>query len=74
MWARTSVGFWCRAMTCEIDVRLARAGRAEEGLVADAASEPVGQPFDRRGLVAGRLERGDEAEVGHVAIVAELSC
>ena len=45
--------------------RLAGAGRAEEGLVTDALGQAGAQPLDRRWLVAGRLERGDELEVGH---------
>ena len=45
--------------------RLARPGGAQQRLVADARAEPVAQPLDRRRLVAGRLERGDELEVGH---------
>ena len=44
---------------------LARAGRAEQRLVADAPLEPVDELVDRLRLVAGRLERGDEPEVGH---------
>ena len=44
---------------------LAGAGGAEQCLVPDALGEAVGQPLDRRGLVAGGLEGGDELEVGH---------
>ena len=40
-------------------------GRAQQRLVADAALEAVDEPVDRLRLVAGRLERGDEPEVGH---------
>ena len=45
--------------------RLARPGRAEQRLVAQPAGQPVGQAVDRLGLVAGRLEVGDQLEVGH---------
>ena len=45
--------------------RLAGPGRAEQDLVVEALREAVGQALDRLGLVAGGLERGDEAEVGH---------
>ena len=45
--------------------RLARAGRSEQRLVAEAAGQAVGQALDRLGLVAGGLEGGHEAEVGH---------
>ena len=45
--------------------RLARAGDALEGLVAVAARDPVGQRGDGLRLVARRLERGDDLEIGH---------
>lgn len=32
----------------------------------ESPSDPVGEAIDRLGLVAGRLERGDEAEIRHV--------
>ena len=44
---------------------LAGAGRAEQGLVTEALGQAVAQALDRLRLVAGRLERGDELEVGH---------
>ena len=47
--------------------RLAGAGRAEQHLVFEALLEAVGQALDRLGLVAGGLEWGDEAEIGHDA-------
>ncbi len=46
---------------------LAGPGGPEEGLVAQSATETVGQSFDRRRLVARRLERGDKVEIGHGA-------
>ena len=46
-------------------VRLAAAGDAQQRLVAEAAREPVDELVDRLRLVAGGLEGGDEAEVGH---------
>ena len=44
---------------------LARAGRPEQRLVADAVGQTRAEPLDRGRLVAGRLERGDEREVRH---------
>ena len=44
---------------------LAGAGRAEQHLVLQASGEAVGQAVDGGGLIARRLERGDEFEVGH---------
>ena len=41
------------------------ARHAQQRLVAQAAGEAVDQALDRLRLVAGGLERGDEAEVGH---------
>jgi hypothetical protein len=49
--------------------RLARAGHAKERLVAHPPAEAVGEPVDGGGLVTGRLEVGDELEVGHPATV-----
>jgi hypothetical protein len=49
--------------------RLAGPGGAEEDLVAQPATEPVGQAFDRLGLVTGGLEGRDELEVGHPGIL-----
>ena len=44
---------------------LARPGRAEQNLVAEAAGEAVVEALDGLRLVAGGLERGDQLEVGH---------
>ena len=41
------------------------AGDAEQGLVALAGDEALAQALDGGGLVAGRLEWGDEFEIGH---------
>ena len=46
---------------------LAGAGRAEQDLVAQPLGQPVRQALDGGRLVSGRLERGDEPEVGHHA-------
>jgi hypothetical protein len=45
--------------------RLSRAGGAQQHLVLQALGEAVGQAVDGRRLVARRLERGDEFEIGH---------
>ena len=44
---------------------LARAGRPEQRLMADAVGQAGAEPLDGGRLVAGRLERGDEGEVRH---------
>ena len=44
---------------------LAGAGRSEQGLVSRALGEALAQALDGGGLVAGRLEWGDDLEVGH---------
>ena len=44
---------------------LARPGGAQQRLVALSALDTVDELGDRVGLIAGRLERGDEVEVGH---------
>jgi len=44
--------------------RLAGAGDAQKGLLLQPLAEPVDELVDRLGLVAGRLEVGDEFEVG----------
>ena len=46
--------------------RLAGPGGAQQRLVALSAFDTVNELGDRVGLIAGRLERGDEVEVGHV--------
>ncbi len=45
--------------------RLPGARGSEQRLVADAPGEAIAQALDRGGLVAGRLEGGDELEVRH---------
>ena len=45
-------------------------GRPEERLVPEALGEAVGELVDGLRLVAGRLEIGDELEVGHVPSLA----
>src|SRR6185295_19079090 len=42
----------------------------QQRLSTQAAGESVRQAVDRLGLIAGRLERGDEAEIGHPDILA----
>src|SRR6185369_13501837 len=44
---------------------LAGAGRPQECLVLQALAQAVDEAIDGLGLVAGGLEGGDEAEVGH---------
>ena len=54
-----------RAIVQASVARLARAGRAEQRLVVQAAAQPVDEPFDRLRLVAGRLEGCDELQIRH---------
>ena len=49
--------------------RLARAGDAEQGLVRLLVVQPLDQLLDRLGLVAGRLVRGHQLEVGHGRLI-----
>ena len=50
---------------------LARSGHAEQRLMALAGGEALAQALDGGGLVARRLERGDEFEVGHARSLPE---
>ena len=46
-------------------VSLSGSGHAEERLILDALGQPGTEFLDGRRLVPGRLERGDELDVGH---------
>ena len=39
--------------------------QTEQDLVMQSGVEPIDESFDRRGLVAGGFERGDELQVRH---------
>ena len=54
--------------------RLARAGDAEEGLVAVAPLDARREPVDRGRLVAGRREGKDELELGHAVAIVPVGC
>ena len=54
--------------------RLARAGDAEQRLVAVAARDACGQRGDRLGLVAGEVVLGLDGELGHAESLPQRTC
>ena len=59
------MGFWCFSMTFADGEGLARAGHAQQRLVAQTLGQAFGQLLDGDGLVARGLEVGYEPEVRH---------
>ena len=65
MCAMTSVGFWTCSMTLAIVNVLPDPGDAEQGLVAVAGQDALGELVDGLRLVAGRPVSRRHVEVGH---------
>ena len=74
MGASTIVGRWTLLDHPGDRERLARAGDAEQRLVAVAPLDPRRERGDRLGLVAGGLEVGDELELGHAVAIVPVGC